>query len=219
MLASARSAFVLRLALILTAGVFVAGTANAADDDLIIAYPIDVSHWDPEGQTGGPPMSILSCVFDSPLGQSPDMKLIPRAIAEWHWSADKMALDVRMRDDMYFHNGDKVTAHDLKFTFDRYKTETLPQGAVFRRVKEIVVKSDTEATFLLSLPTATLPDRLAIFGSGILPKAYIEKVGMTEFMAHPIGSGPYKLVSHIRDSRIVLEAFDRYWPGARPLRT
>ncbi len=191
---------------------------HAAGDSLTLAYPIDVPHWDPEGQTGGPPMSILNCVFNSPMGQSPDMKLVPKAVAEWRWAPDKMSLDLRLRDDIYFHNGDKLTTQDLKYTYDRYQTEKLPQMGTFRRVKEIVVKSDTEATFVLSLPTATLPARLAIFGSEIIPKAYVEKVGMAAFREHPIGSGPYRLVSHTRDSRIVFEAFDRYWGGRPPIK-
>lgn len=197
---------------------FGATHAQGATDSLIIAFPIDIPHWDPEGQTGGPPMSILNCVFDTPITQTPDMRLAPRAIAEWHWAPDKMSLNVRLRDDIYFHNGDKLTTQDLKYTFDRYQTETLPQGGTFRRVKEITIKSDTEASFVLKLPTATLPARLAIFGSAIIPKAYVEKVGLQQFMAHPIGSGPYKLVSHTRDSRIVLEAFDKYWGGRPPIK-
>src|SRR5690242_18646514 len=92
-------------------------TARAAADQLRIAYPIDIPHWDPEGQTGGPPMSILNSVFDSPIGQAPDMTLIPRALSEWKWSPDKSSLDVRLRDDLYFHNGDKLTTEDLKYTF------------------------------------------------------------------------------------------------------
>lgn len=212
-----RSTFAFCLAPLLT-GPFGAARAQATRDSLTIAFPVDVPHWDPEAQTGGPPMSILNCVFDTPITQTPDMRLAPRALAEWNWANDKMALDVRLRDDIYFHNGDKMTIQDLKYTFDRYQTETLPQGGTFRRIKEIVVKSDTEATFVLKLPTATLPARLAIFGSGIIPKAYVEKVGMQEFMAHPIGSGPYKLVSHSRDSRIVFEAFDKYWGGVAPIK-
>ena len=71
---------------------------------------------------------------------------------------------------------------------------------------------------MLALPFATLPARLSIFGSAILPKAHVEKVGMTAFMAQPIGSGPYRLVSYSRESRIVLEAFDRYWGGRAPIK-
>jgi peptide/nickel transport system substrate-binding protein len=213
-----RSTFAFWMAPLLATGSLGSAKAAPARDDLTIAFPIDIPHWDPEGQTGGLPMSILNCVFDTPITQTPDMRLAPRAVTDWHWAPDKMSLDIRLRDDIYFHNGDKMTTEDLKYTFDRYQTETLPQGGTFRRVKEIRVKSDTEATFVLKLPTATLPARLAIFGSAIIPKAYLEKVGMKEFMAHPIGSGPYKLVSHLRDSRIILEAFDKYWGGRAPIK-
>jgi len=213
-----RSTLKLWGASLFAAGVVPAGTAEAAGDELKIAYPTDVPNWDPQTQTSGPAMSILNCVFDSPFGQAPDMSLIPRVVTEWQWSADKMALEVKLRDDVVFHNGDKLTAHDLKFTFDRYKKETLAQSATYRRVKGVVAKSDTEATFILELPFATLPARLSIFGSAILPKAYVEKVGMTAFMEHPIGSGPYKLVSYSREARVVLEAFDRYWGGRAPIK-
>jgi peptide/nickel transport system substrate-binding protein len=69
---------------------------------------------------------------------------------------------------------------------------------------------------VLKLPTGA---RLAIFDSAIIPKAYVEEVGLQEFMAHPIGSGPYRMVSHICVSRIVLEAFDKYGVGGRRSRT
>jgi peptide/nickel transport system substrate-binding protein len=213
-----RSTFAYWMAPFLATSRFDAVRAQGNADSLTIAFPVDIPHWDPEGQTGGPPMSILNSVFDSPLTQTPDMRLAPRAVAEWRWAPDKMSLDVRLRDDIHFHNGDRLTTQDLKYTYDRYQTETLPQGGTFRRVQEITIKSDTEATFVLKLPTATLPSRLAIFGSAILPKAYVEKVGLQAFMLHPIGSGPYKLVSHARDSRIVLEAFDGYWGGRAPIR-
>ena len=49
--------------------------------------------------------------------------------------------------------------------------------------------------------------------SFVVPKAYIERVGLAEFVAKPVGSGPYKLVEYQQNARIVLEANDRYWDG------
>jgi peptide/nickel transport system substrate-binding protein len=40
------------------------------------------------------------------------------------------------------------------------------------------------------------------------------EVGADGFNARPIGAGPYRMVEHQRGSRIVLEAFDKYWGGA-----
>lgn len=190
----------------------------ASRDDLRIAYPNDIPNWDPESQTAGPAMSILNCVFDTPIGQKPDMSLIPRLFTEWKWADDRMSLQAKVRQGVVFHNGDPLTANDIKFTFDRYKKEALAQSSTYKRVKEITAGSDTDITFVLAQPFATLPARLSIFGSGVLPKAYVEKVGITSFMERPIGSGPYKLVSYNRDSRVVLEAFDKYWAGVAPIK-
>jgi peptide/nickel transport system substrate-binding protein len=192
--------------------------AWAATDELRIAYPNDIPNWDPESQTAGPAMSILNCVFDSPIGQNPDMTLIPRLFTEWKWSDDRMALHAKVRQGVVFHNGDPLTANDVKFTFDRYKKEALAQSSTYKRVKDITATSDTEITFILAEPFATLPARLSIFGSGVLPKNHVERVGIASFMEHPIGSGPYRLVSYNRDARIVLEAFDKYWGGVAPIR-
>jgi peptide/nickel transport system substrate-binding protein len=192
--------------------------AWAATSDLRIAYPNDIPNWDPESQTAGPAMSILNCVFDTPIGQKPDMTLLPRIFTEWKWSDDRMALHAKVRQGVVFHSGDPLTADDVKFTFDRYKKEALAQSSTYKRVKEITVGSDSEITFKLAEPFATLPARLSIFGTGVLPKAYVEKVGITGFMEHPVGSGPYKLISYNRDSRVVLEAFDKYWGGVAPIK-
>ena len=192
--------------------------AWAASNELRIAYPNDIPNWDPESQTAGPAMSILNCVFDTPIGQKPAMTLIPRLFTEWYWSDDRMALHAKVREGVLFHNGDPLTARDVKFTFDRYKKEALAQSSTYKRVKEIVVASDTEITFTLAEPFATLPARLSIFGSGVLPQAYVEKVGIAAFMEKPIGSGPYRLMGYNRDARVVLEAFDKYWGGVAPIR-
>jgi ABC-type transport system substrate-binding protein len=112
-----RSTFGFWMAPLLATGPFVAAKATPNNDSLTIAFPVDIPHWDPEGQTGGPPMSILNSVFDTPITQTPDMRLAPRAGTEWRWAPDKMSLDVRLRDDIYFHNGDKMTTQDLKYTW------------------------------------------------------------------------------------------------------
>jgi peptide/nickel transport system substrate-binding protein len=49
--------------------------------------------------------------------------------------------------------------------------------------------------------------------SFVVPKAYLERVGLDEFQRRPVGTGPYKIVEYQQGSRIALEAFDRYWGG------
>ena len=64
-------------------------------------------------------------------------------------------------------------------------------------------------------PAPTAPQWLAFLGSFMVPKGYMEKVGVDAFREKPVGTGPYKLVEYQLNSRIVLERNDNYW-GAKP---
>ncbi len=194
-------------------------TAEAQQRDrLVISYPVDVASWDPIAHTFPLAMSIWKSVFDSPLTQTPNLRLAPNVITAWRW-ADPLALEVTLRDDVVFHNGDRLTTEDFKFSFDeRPKADTtLAVAGVWNRtLRTIEVVSPTQAVMRFSAPNPTAAPWLAFLGSYIMPKRYFESVGgKPGFLRAPIGSGPYKLVEYQQNSRVVLEAFDRYW-GGRP---
>ena len=110
-----------------------------------------------------------------------------------------------------FHNGDPVTAEDVKFSFTRYR------GASHDLIKSRVAAVDTpdpqHVRFRLKEPW---PDFLTFYGSAtgagwIVPRKYVEKVGEDGYKKAPIGAGPYKFVSFDPGVELVLEAFEPYW--------
>ncbi len=203
-------------ALLAIAIAVLAGPASAQEDTLTIAVPTDVQNWDAQSTNATAQTLILRQVFDAPLTQDKDLKLIGNVISEWHW-VDGLTLAVTLRDDVYFHNGDKLTTEDLRFSYvDRLRNEkdVLQFSGVFNPViKDIEIVSDTKAVFHLARPMPTLPNWLGFLGQYITPKDYFLKVGREAFMRKPVGSGPYRLVDYQQGARIVLEAFDRYWGG------
>jgi len=58
-----------------------------------------------------------------------------------------------------------------------------------------------------------LPARLAFYGGQIVPKKYLEQVGPDTFNAKPVGTGPVRLGSWVKDDKLVLEAHPDYWGG------
>ena len=64
-------------------------------------------------------------------------------------------------------------------------------------------------------PDPLLPARLAFYGGQIVPKKYLETVGPDAFNAKPVGSGPVRFSSWVKDDKLVLEANPDYW-GGRP---
>ena len=198
-----------------------AGAQTVDKSTLSIAFPIDVPTWDPNALSIPGIQNLYQTVFDSPLRYSPQPQARPRQITEWKWVDDKATrLEITLRDDILFHDGSKMTMEDVKFSLsDRAKADKkLVVGGMFNTVSDIEVVSPTKGVMQFSRPTPAAPIYLAFLTGYVVPKAYMEQVGPEGFNAKPIGAGPYRMVEHQRGSRIVLEAFDKYWGGAPPIR-
>ena len=198
------------------------GRAVAAPGGTVtFAYPADVLSWDPTARITPLATAITESVFDNALQMSPDLKLLP-GVANWRWR-DKGArqLELTFREDVLFPNGDRLTAEDFQFTyFDRLRADpTLQLAANWNPyLEKIEVESATHAVMHFKSPMAWAPVLLAEMGEAVLPKKYVLRAGAAGFLAKPVGSGPYRLVDYQRNSRVVLEAWPRYWGGPARIR-
>jgi peptide/nickel transport system substrate-binding protein len=190
----------------------------AADmDKVTIGWPSDVPSWDPEQRTVPDAQPIYKMVFDQPLDQAPDLKLIPRLVKTWNLAPDALSLSLDFRDDVKFHDGTPMTSADFKYSFfDRVKAgHKIDVAQVWGFVTDVDTPSPTKAVMHFKQPFATSAVWLAFLCSFVVPKAYMEKVGEDGFVKAPIGTGPYKLAEYELNSRIVLERNDAYW-GPKP---
>ena len=120
---------------------------------LSIAYPGDVPVWDPNLRTHVVGHSLFKTVFDQPLTYTPDLKLSPALVTQWQSAPDGKTLDLQFRDDVSFHNGDRLTAEDFRYTFfERPHAEKLDISGIWRRVSDIEVVSPTHAVMHFSSP-------------------------------------------------------------------
>jgi peptide/nickel transport system substrate-binding protein len=199
-------------------GLLRSATSLAADMDTVtIGWPSDVPSWDPEQRTVPDAQPIYKLVFDQPLDQAPDLKLIPKLVKTWKLAPDALSLSLDFRDDVKFHDGTPMTSADFKYSFfDRVKAgHKIDVAQVWGFVTDVDTPSPTQAVMHFKLPFATSAEWLAFLCSFVVPKAYMEKVGEDGFVKAPIGTGPYKLVEYELNSRIVLERNEAYW-GPKP---
>src|SRR5207247_10520732 len=115
------------------------------------------------------------------------------------------------RDGVKFHNGEPVTAEDVKFSFERYRGTS--HDLLKNRVAAVDTPDPRHVRFRLNKPW---PDFLTFYSSAtgagwVVPKKYVEKVGDEGFKKAPIGAGPNKFVSFTPGIELVLEAFEGYW--------
>jgi len=186
-------------------------------DAVTIGWPTDVPSWDPNQRFNPDAQAIFKLVFDQPLDQNEKLELIPKLITRWELSPDGLSMNVELRDDVSFHNGDRMTSEDFKYTFfDRIKAgHKVDTANSWRKVTDVEIASPTKAVMKFNSPAPTAPQWLAFLGSFMVPKAYMEQVGQDAFREKPVGSGPYRLVEYQLNARIVLERNDGYW-GEKP---
>src|SRR5262245_5098177 len=202
------------LALVVVAGV---SPARAAPPDGTMAIGLHVTlvaRWLDPGDTEGliTPFMVLYALHDALVKPMPAGISTPSLAESWTMAKDNVTYEFVLRKGIKFHNGDPVTAEDVKFSFERYKGS----GAKLlkERVKEIQAVAPNRVRIVLREPW---PDFMAFYGTSatgagwIVPKKYVEKVGEEGFKKAPIGAGPYKFVSFNPGVELVLEAFPDYW--------
>ena len=147
-----------------------------ANDAVAIGWPSDVPAWDPNQRFTPDAQPIFKLVFDQPLEQSPKLDLVPNLIVKWELAPDGLSMPVELRDDVTFHNGDRLTAEDFRYTFfERIKAgHKVDTANSWRKVADIEVLSPTKAVMKFSSPAPTAPQWLAFLGSYVVPKAYME---------------------------------------------
>src|SRR5881296_483577 len=67
------------------------------------------------------PFGILYALHDALVRPLPGQKMGNSLAESWTESADGLIYEFKLRRGLKFHNGDAVTAEDVKFSFERYR--------------------------------------------------------------------------------------------------
>ena len=170
--------------------------------------------WFDPAETAGiiTPFMFLYALHDALVKSMPGQPQAPSLAESWTVSPDNLTYEFVLRKGVKFHNGDPVTAEDVKFSYERYRGAGA--GPFKARTAGIDVVDPHRVRFRFKQPW---PDFMTFYGTPatgagwIVPKKYVEKVGDDGFKRAPVGAGPYKFVSFNPGIELVLEAFDGYW--------
>jgi peptide/nickel transport system substrate-binding protein len=203
---------VLALALMIT----IPGAARSAGPAGQITWGVHVSlaptWFDPAEMSGiVTPYMFYYALHDAVVKPMPGNPFAPSLAESWSISDDGLIYEFVLRKGIKFHNGEAITAEDVKFSFERYR------GSSSKPLKDHVAAVETpdpqHIRFKLKQPWH---DFLTFYASAtgagwVVPKKYLEQVGDDGFKKAPVGAGPYKFVSFTPGVELVLEAFDGYW--------
>lgn len=208
--------------LALAIAVPVSPAAAQTKDTLVVALPAHAPTLDPHMHFERVGILVNINMFDSLLHRSQKLEFEPALATSWKAISDT-TWEFKLRRGVKFHNGEVMTAEDVKYSFDRViepgkETKKSPQYGNIRAIKEARIVSPDTIHLVTDRPFPLLLERVVFFP--IVPKKHVEKVGDEAFgNAQPVGTGPWKFVEWKRDQYIKLEAFDGYWRSRPAFKT
>lgn len=131
-----------------------------------------------------------------------------RSLAEkWTASEDGLTWTFTLRQGVQFHNGEPLTAQDVKATFDRLRDEQVGAAtvALFSNVAEITTPDDNAVVFTLKKSN---PDFLLDLGDY---HATIVWSGIKDPKTEFIGTGPFMVDQYLPEDRLTFKRNPNYW--------
>jgi peptide/nickel transport system substrate-binding protein len=177
-----------------------------------IHFTIAPTFLEPADNNGITSFLFLYAIHDALVKPMPGNPRTPSLAESWSESEDGLTYEFKLRQGVTFHNGDPLTAEDVKFSYERYRGQS---AALFReKIRAVEIVAPLRVRFQLKEPW---PDFMTFYSSmsasagWVVPKQYLERVGDDGFKKHPIEAGPYKFVSQKEGIELVLEAYAGYW--------
>src|SRR6266436_9758217 len=148
----------------------------------------------------------------------PICSMSPMLAERWEVLDGGRTWTFHLRQGVPFHDGwGEVTAEDVKFTFASIVKEGSANATApwLRPLKHMEIADPYTITLHFDKPMVTFDNRVT---QGLFPaaafiqsKKYIETVGEEAAERHPVGTGPWRFVEHVRGDRIVYEAVENHW--------
>ena len=152
---------------------------------------------------------VYRCVMDRLVVNSPEGEYVPELATRWDVSDDKLTYTFYLRDDVYFHNGQKFTAQDVIDTVALAKeavgsTPYSAYGAIdtITAIDEYTVQCvlgavNMDFLFNITAPNCSIVNKAAIDADPVAGKW--------------VGTGAYKVTDFISSNSVTLTRNDDYW--------
>lgn len=210
-------------------------SAPASAQSLVAAFASEPSSVDPLYHNLGPNNATRKHMFESLVGEGPDLAIIPKLAESWSSSEDGLTWTFNLRKGVKFHDGGDFTARDFLYTACRIPNvpnSPSSMAGFIKRAKSIEAPDDHTIKVTTPAPYPLLLTDFASFGvisasanghSGPVTYSKDGCAGIDSYLdskayndgSATIGTGPYKFVSFTPGESVVMARNDDYW-GDKP---
>jgi peptide/nickel transport system substrate-binding protein/oligopeptide transport system substrate-binding protein len=171
---------------------------------------------------------IAAKLFNGLVRFNENLDIIPDIALSWTVSGDQKTYTFRLRRDVMFSNGRRITAQDFKYSFERVLTPgtKAPLTWVLDRIegaRDVIsgksanlpgIRAADDHTLVIRLekPFGPFLSLLAMSTAYVVPREEVERLGQ-DFGTHPVGSGPYTLSEWKHGQQVVLAPREDYFEG------
>ena len=178
----------------------------------------DVLGLDPHANNEGPTNTMKGNLYGRLLHRKADLSLEPDLATKWE-KLDATTWRFSLRQGVKFHNGNDFNADDVLFSYKRQTQESSDMSFALATVKEIrkvddytidIITKGPDPILLLNMPIFYIVDKEWIEANNAFE--VVRASGSTNFAnVNTNGTGPFKLVEWVQDTRLVLEPNENYW--------
>lgn len=179
-------------------------------------YPFDP----PAFSNGTTHANYFDAIFGQLFDQEPNGTMKPDMAAGYHYSKDDKSLTINLRPGVKFSNGMPVNASEAQwnFTRDMITEKSCACHPCFTDVQSVTTSGPLSVVIHLRQPNATMITCFEGHAPNFLiPESVWKAEGSTKFGLHPIGAGPFKVVSNQLSSKLVLTRNPDYFKKGVPL--
>lgn len=184
-------------------------------DTLIVALEAEPQKLDPHTQNLPQSYNVMQMVEEPLIKKGKDGEYEPCLAESWEMP-DETTIIFHLRDNVYFHNGEKFTSEDVIYTINRAKTGSATKTQ-FSDIDEANTKAIDELTVEMKLhqPSSAVLNYLSMGRGYILNKKAMEEMGEDAYGRAPVGTGPYMFTEWVSGDHIKVTKNDSYW-GENP---
>lgn len=177
---------------------------------VVVGIQQDIDSLDPHKATAAGTKEILFNIFEGLVKPDENGNLMNAVASDYNISQDGLVYTFTLRDNVKFHNGNPVTAEDVKYSLER--VSGLLDGTVLISSLSTITSVDIVDTKTVQVTVGSANTELIYsFVAAIIPQGSGE-----DEQADPIGTGPFSFVSYAPQEGIILAKNADYWQAGLP---
>ncbi|HWQ59292.1 MAG TPA: ABC transporter substrate-binding protein [Clostridia bacterium] len=159
--------------------------------------------------------AVAQNVYNRMVKLDASKQIIPDLARTWETSADGLQITFHLAENVYWHDGEKFTSEDVKYTFETIASDnTLIAHDLFKNLDHVECPDENTAVFVMKTPDVSIIGYLGWYGTFVLPQHLFDNGqpwSENPASESPIGTGPFKFVSYTPAVSIDLEKNENYW--------